>query len=73
MIDFDKEWDRSRRSMDRTRNFIVGFQLAILALVIAAFVSVVIVAVQAAKAGPEGLAAEAGKAVAAFERARSGQ
>ena len=73
MIDFDKEWSRSQRRFDRIAAFVVAFQIGIFLLVVAAFIGVVIVAVQTAKAGPEGIAAEAGKAVAAFERARSGQ
>lgn len=73
MIDFDREWNRTRDQIDRQRRFIKAMMVVKALLFGAVLGTIVWLGVTIVRAGPEGIAQAAGHAVSAFERARNGQ
>lgn len=73
MIDFDREWARSRRRHERAARLVTIGVIITWAATFAVLLLIGVVGFKIAKAGPEAIAAKAGHAVAAFERARDGR
>lgn len=73
MTDFDKRWAAMDARMDNRRRQGAAFMAAIIAVQIALAAGMIWALVALVRMGPDEIAAAAGRAVARFEQARSGQ
>lgn len=70
---FDDTFAAARRRQDTARRIIVIGMAFSWAATFAVFAVIIFVGIKAATAGPEAIAAMAGRAAAAFDQARAGQ
>lgn len=73
MIDFDREWTHARRRHERAAMMVTVGVIVTWFATIAVIALVAFAGFKMAKAGPEALAAQAGRAAAAFDSARAGR